>query len=149
MTYTPRKRDRYRRLAASATAATTVGALTLTGWLSGVAASDYAAQQAKQTADEAAVAAKAERAQARYAAALAQSEGPRIVYRERPIKKRVTIQYVTSTPSSSSIVGSGGSIASSTAQSAPAGQSSGAGGQGHAAAPPPPPPPPPAPSTGS
>lgn len=152
MTYTPRKRDRYRRAAVTVTAATTVGALTATGWLAGVAAADYAKQQAKRADDQASAAAKVQRQQARYDAALARravADGPLIVYKDRPVKKRVTVQYVASPSIGSSAVGSGGTISTSTSQTASSPTSSGSGGTGTPAPPPPPPPPPPTPSSGS
>ncbi|MGD9957981.1 hypothetical protein [Nocardioides sp.] len=154
MTYTPRKRDRYRLAAAAITGATTVGALTATGWLGGVAAADYTQQQNERAAEQAAAAAKAERAQARYDAAVARqqsrAEGPRIVYKQRPVKHRVSVQYVTGATSTSTSTGT----VTSTSTSTSTGTSTPSSNQGHQApssnpAPPPPPPPPPAPSSGS
>jgi hypothetical protein len=154
MTYTSRKRDRYRRAATGVTAATTVGALTMTGWLTGVAASDYAGQQAQRAREQAAASAQAQREQNRYNTALARqarAHGPLIVYKDRPVKKRVTVHYVTGYSVGSSTVGSGGTVSSSASQSAPTATSGSSGGsQAPAPAPAPPPPPPqPAPSTGS
>lgn len=152
MSYTPRTRDRYRLVAVSVTAATTVGALTATGWLSGVAASDYADQQNERAAEQAAAAAKAERAQAKYEAQLARSQEPKIVYKKRPVKTRVTTRYVTGSAGTSSTVGAGGTITSSTPLTSSNSQPAGSGGGGGGSAPPPSPPSPPpttAPSSGS
>lgn len=151
MAYTSRHRDRYRRAATGVTAATTVGALTVTGWLTGVAASDYARQQTQRDQEEAAATANAQRDQARYNTALARqarADGPLIVYQDRPVKRRVTVQYATSYSVGSSTVGSGGTVSSSTSQSTSA-TPSGGSGTGSQPAPPAPPPPAPAPSTGS
>lgn len=153
MTYTPRKRDRYRLAAAAVTGATTVGALTATGWLGGVAAADYAEQESQRAAEQAATAAQAQRARAKYDAAVARqqsrAEGPRIVYKQRPTRTRVTVQYVAGAATAAP-VGPGSTVTSSAPQQAPGGQSPNSGHQAPSAPPPPPPPPPaPAPSSGS
>ncbi len=155
MTYTPRKRDRYRLAVAAITGATTVGALTATGWLGGVAAADYAEQESQRAAEQAVATAEAERAQAEYDAVVARqlsrAEGPSIVYKKRPVKHRVSIRYVTGSSTTASQTSSGGTITSSTPQgtgnqspSTPTHQAA-----SNPAPPPPPPPPPPAPSSGS
>ena len=156
MSYTPRKRDRYRLAVAAITGVTTVGALTATGWLGGVAAADYNTQQEQRAAEQAAATAKAERAQARYDAAVARQESranrPRIVYKQRPVKQRVSVRYVNGTSSTSSYSGPSGTVTStSTSTSTGTSTPSSTSHQAPASnpAPPPPPPPPPAPSTGS
>jgi hypothetical protein len=156
MSYTPRKRDRYRLAVAAITGVTTVGALTATGWLGGVAAADYNAQEQERAAEQAAATAKAERAQAKYDAAVARQQsranGPRIVYKQRPVKRRVSVRYVNGTSSGSPYSGPSGSVTStSTSTSNGTSTTSSTGHQSPASnpAPPPPPPPPPAPSSGS
>ena len=158
MSYTPRKRDRYRLAVAAITGVTTIGALTATGWLGGVAAADYNAQEQQRAAEQAAANAKAERAQAKYDAAVARQQsranGPRIVYKQRPVKRRVSVRYVTGTSSSSPYSGPSGTVTSSSTYTSTSNGTSTPSSAGHQApssnpAPPPPPPPPPAPSTGS
>ncbi len=160
MTYTPRTRDRYRVAVAAVTGVTTIGALTATGWLGGVAAADYSKQELQRQAEQAAAAAKQARQQARYEAAVARqqslAEGPKVILRQRPQKTRVSTQYVQAAGTSS--VGPGGSVSYPSTSQPASGTASPSGGQAPPAAPaagpapaapPPPPPPPPAPSTGS
>lgn len=154
MTYTATTRDRYRLAVSAVTGLATVGILATTGWLTGSAASDYAADQARK-----ANAARAEQqayrqARAEHRAAVAASRAaaqPGVALRPRPQVTRTTVQYVQGTASGA--VGAGGQISSgSTSESASASAPAPApaANSGPAPAPAPPPPPaPPAPSSGS
>lgn len=166
MSYSPTTRDRYRLAVAAVSGAMTIGALSTTGLLAGVAAADHQGEQAqnaaRQRADRLAYQqAKRERralirANKEYAAQMRlEVTHPHVLLRERPSVQHVTTRYVQA---GSGAVGSGGSIGTSSGSSgsgSPGGSSgsggstAGSGGGGTPAPPPPPPPPPPAPSTGS
>ena len=140
MSYDRRTRDRYRDVVTGVTGAASVGALTLTGGLMGLASGGETGNE-EQTAP-------AQPAQA--PAARKQRQPRKEVLRERPYVTRVTVRYVTGT---SAAPGAGGTVtAAQTGQSS--GQSSGqqpqpAPQQAPAPPPPPPPAPEPAPSSGS
>ena len=158
MNYSSRTRDRFRIAITSVTGLTTIGALSVTGWLAGLVAQDFAAEQAVKAQDEAAqrtaweaATRKAARQQKAYNAAVAKQNRqahPQVILVERPQRTRVSLQYVQAGGGSS--VGSGGTVLAqgssggSTAPSSTPPQSSGS-----QPAPPPPPPPPPAPTSGS
>lgn len=140
------KRDRYRHALSVATAATTVGALTATGWITGAAAADYATKKSLAQQDQAA---QAQLQQGRYTSEVneqAREDGPVTILKHRPIKKRVTIRYIAGAAVGSTSVGSGGIITSQPSQPTQP-SSSGSSSAGNAA--PPPPPPAPAPTSGS
>ena len=164
MSYSPTTRDRYRLAVAAVSGLATIGALSATGVIAGVAAQDYRSEQAQKAsakrADQLAYKrAKQERAalikanKQYYAQLAAQAEHPRIVVRDRPLVTHVTTKYLYSGGSGS--VGSGGSVSSGGytggSTSSGGGSSSGGSSSGGTTAPPPPPPPPPppAPSSGS
>ncbi len=161
MSYTSRTRDRFRVVIMTVTGVTTVGALSLTGWLAGVMGQEYAAEQAESSrvkaADQAAweaAARKAARQQAAYDAAVVRQNRkarPQVVLLQRPQRTRVTLRY-SQAASAGGSVGPGGTVTSSSAGSgsAPAAAAPTASGAQPAPAPPPPPPPPaPAPTSGS
>ena len=151
MTYTASTRDRYRLAVWTATASVAAGAIAATGWAAGAAAHEQArADAAKKTEQDA-------RADAEYAAWLAQygnqaaARKPRAIVRQRPTRTRVTTRYVTAT-SPAAAVGPGGTVSTpttSTAQTQQTSASGGNGGSGQTSNPPPPPPPPPTPTSGS
>ena len=143
MSYDRRTRDRYREVVTGVTGVASIGALTLTGGLMGLASGGETGAQQETV--------PAQRAQP--PAAQKQRQPRREVLRERPYVTRVTVRYVTGT---SAAPGAGGTvIASQPSQSSDqSGQSSGSQPQPapQPEAPPPPPPPPapePAPSSGS
>src|SRR5687767_13932515 len=94
MSYRHRHRDRYRLAVTAVTGVSTAGALTATGWIVGVAAQDFADQQAAKAAEEAkaakAWAKKYARQQAKYAEATAAANA---TLKQRPYVTRTTTQY--------------------------------------------------------
>ena len=138
MSYARRTRDRYRDVVTGVTGVASVGALTLTGGLMGLASGGETGGE-EQTVP-------AQPAQA--GAARKQRQPRKAVLRERPYVARVTVRYVTG---SSAAPGPGGTV-TPTQTSQSSGQSSGQQPQPAPQQAPPPPPPPapePAPSSGS
>ena len=142
MSYDRRTRDRYRDVVTGVTGAASIGALTLTGGLMGLASGGETEDQPETV--------PAQPAQA--PAAQKQRQPRREVLRERPYVTRVTVRYVTGT---SAAPGSGGTVTAAQ-PSGGSNQSSGQSQQSQpapqpapAAPPPPPPAPEPAPSSGS
>lgn len=173
MSYGPRARDRYRLVVATLTGVTTVGAITSTGLIAAVAATDHSESLAEQAGLARAAAQEHAAAEAAYVAALAAyaaanavdpqqlgPTGPVIAPKRRPADERVATRYAAE--AGSTTVGAGGSVSSGTREQRSvsgqksndgkdAGSTGGSGGSdsgGEASAPPPPPPPPP-PSSGS
>ena len=108
MTYSSKKRDRYRVAVTAVTGLTVAGTLTSAGWIAGAAAQDYQAAQAAQQPDQAATPAAPQ--QVRAADHRARRAAPRIVLRQRPTRVRTTTQYVAG--ATSAAVGGGGSVGS-------------------------------------
>ena len=119
MSYSPRKRDRYRLAVAAVSGLATFGALTASGLIAGAAAQGYEADQAATTAQKKAELiawkqAKVERkaiikASKKYYAQLAkQAAHPKVIVRQRPQETHVTTQYLSS--GGSGYVGSGGNV---------------------------------------
>jgi hypothetical protein len=153
MSYAAYTRDRFRLAATGITGMTAIGALSATGWLAGVAAQNFEAEQADKAAQAAAADAqrRAELRAWRQATRAAQAR-PRVVLRPRPQRTHVTVRYVQAVPSAR--VGPGGTVSAvepAGPAPAPADQAAPAPAPAAASAPPPPPPPPPpaAPSSGS
>jgi len=101
MTYTSRDRDRGRLAVAAVTGLGAVGALTTTGWLAGVVAADFAAEQATSTGGDPATEPVANR----------RADRGRPL-RERPYVTRVTVRYVPGAASVPVAPASGGSVTS-------------------------------------
>lgn len=142
---TARTRDRGRLAVAAVTGAATALSLTATGWVVGVAAADFEAEQVERETAQA----KTERQRVLYELQVArvQQASARPMLRQRPTRTRVTTRYVTSGVSQS--IG-GGDLSAPTQSirrpnSGPGSTSSGPA----SSAPPPPPPPPPASTSGS
>jgi hypothetical protein len=140
MSYDARTRDRYRGTVSVMTGVVGATAITATGWVAGVVAQDAQEEAAKQATSEA----TAQQGDAgRVASPDVRGPRPRTVLRQRPIKTRVTLRYVTA---ASGVPGVGGTVSAGPTQTRPAPAP-------HAAPAPPPappqPPPPPAPSNGS
>ena len=118
MSYSHRHRDRYRLAVTAVTGVSTAGALTATGWLVGVAAQDFADQQAAKAAKEAKAAkqwAKEYAAQqAEYAKATAAASA---TLKQRPYVTRTTTQYVQAAGTSAA-PSSGGTVAPVSSSSA-------------------------------
>lgn len=158
MTWTARRRDRYRLAVNAVTGIATIGALSSTGWMAGATATDYEQEQQARQIDAKREAARYERLRARYDARLARHHAAvaaqRTELRQRPAKVRVTTRYVTS---AGNPVGGGGTVTAPAppAGTTPAPASASPAGPAPTAQPapapppPPPPPPPPAPTSGS
>ena len=131
-TYSTASRDRYRTAVTVGTGLGVVGALAGSGWLAGAAASRFEADQASQPVD--APRTRAERHDGR-------------PLRERPIRTRVTVRYVSAVGSTT--VGAGGTVTRVGGSSSGSGGSggSGASGGGTSSGPGPAPAPPPEPTT--
>jgi hypothetical protein len=143
MSYTPRTRDIYRGALFAVTGLSTVGALTGSGWLAGVAAADHEKQMATEKAEK--QQAERERLEKWYA------DNPQVVTKNRPVVTEVETRTVPAPE-----VGTGGSMSGSAPE--PTTSSSSGGGSAPAPAPAPAPaapapapepPPAPAPSGGS
>lgn len=147
MSYTSRTRNGYRVLVAAVTGALSLGSLTVTGLVAGQAAADHNDQLAAKALKEREAQEKYERDKAAYEAALAAAE-PQVIWKKRPVKKRVSIRYIQAGGSS---LGGGGSVGSGGSGGSGGGgnSSGGGGGSSSGAGTPPPPPPPPPPSSGS
>ena len=146
MTYTPLTRDRYRLAVTAATGVTTAGAITATGWLGGLVAADFQEGQVEKAADQTTQGTKS-------TGANRANRPTRIVYRERPVRTRVTHRYLTA-DSGSTAVGTGGSVSTTDTSSGGnsggnSGGSSGPSSSGGPSEPAAPPPDEPAPSSGS
>ncbi len=161
MTYTATTRDRFRIGVTAVSGLTTVGALSVSGWLAGSVARDFESQQASASAETAQQTAQQQAQQradrrawrqstrAEAAAARAARAPVHVALRSRPARTHVTVRYVQEAPAAAP--GAGGQVTSYAAPpaAAPAAahHSSPAPPVHHS--PPPPPPPAPAPSSGS
>ena len=108
MTYSSKKRDRYRVAVTAVTGLTVAGTLTSAGWIAGAAAQDYEASQSTQQPDRAAAATPQTRASATHHEV--RRAAPRVVLRQRPTRVRTTTRYVAG--ATSAAVGGGGSVGS-------------------------------------
>ena len=142
MTYTPLTRDRYRLAVTAATGVTTAGAITATGWLGGLVAADFQESQVEKAAAQTTQGTKSTEANRA-------NRPARIVYRERPVRTRVTYRYL-SEDSGSTAVGTGGSVSTTnTSSGGNSGGNSGPSSSGGPSGPADPPTNEPAPSSGS
>ncbi len=165
-----RRRRRTRAAVGVSTGLATVATLGATGWVAGLAADAHAGELTAQRLEQRRSATEYRQELAEHRAAVraqrrTEASRPRIVYRDRPTRTRVTVRYVAGSTSPGVAPGPGGAVSSSGGSwggyVAPAPSLSAAGSSGTsapAAAPqpaapqpaaPPPPPPAPAPSSGS
>jgi len=138
-TYSTASRDRYRTAVTVGTGLGVVGALAGSGLLAGAAAARF---EAEGSADQAAQPVDAPRTRA-----ARRDDRP---LRERPIRTRVTVRYVSAVGSTT--VGAGGTVTRVDSGSSGSGGSGGSGGGGSSSGPgpaPAPPPEPPTPTSGS
>ncbi|MGH3336008.1 MAG: hypothetical protein ACRDOZ_09335, partial [Nocardioides sp.] len=110
MSYSHRHRDRYRLAVTAVTGVSTVGALTATGWIVGVAAQDFADQEAAKAAKEAKAAKAWARKYAKEQAEYAEATAAATTLKQRPYVTRTTTQYVQAAGTSAA-PGPGGAVA--------------------------------------
>lgn len=112
MTYSSRKRDRYRVAVTAMTGLAVAGSLASTGWIMGAAAHDYEGARAQKDS----AAARSARVRARYEERAerrqARTHVVPVLLRDRPTRTRTTTRYVAGATVGPAL-GGGGTVTSS------------------------------------